>query len=622
MSVAGWSGRRRLILIIAAIAVVIVVVVAAVLVFVNNGNSAGSNSDNPPLSARDVANEFLDALIEDSAADAGQDTTNPAEAAEVIKQAHDALKPTTLTADNVTVSGKTVTYTLTWGFGPNRTWSDPSSFTMSQDKSGNWQVDWSPAILSPKLREHDQFALTEASTQTALPTVLGGDGTTLLAPTPVISVTLTPSAGGDLQQTAATLSAALSQFDPTITTQSIVSQAAAGNPTVIVNLRQGDFDKVKARISGLAGVTFPSKTELLGPTKNFGSAILPAIRAYASGQGTAQSVPLSVSIEHADGAPTEVVYSSAPGGSGAQPGTVTTTLNTKLQTAAETALGSMTHEAMAVLIQPSTGKILAVAENAPASSAGDNPLTSLYPPGSTFKIVTASAAFNQGKLTPQSSVACPGTTSIEGRTIQNEGQFDLGTTSVTTAFARSCNTTFSQVAAGLGPDDLPTTAKLFGLGVDYDIPNITTNTGKIASDSDTLARAEDGFGQGTDLVSVFGMALVAATAAHGSTPVPSLIAGQTTTSDTAPKQLSGSTVASLKTVMRAVVTSGTASDLAGINPPVYGKTGTAQFGDGSQSHGWFAGYQGDVAFAFLVVDAGSSSVAVSVAHEFLTNADK
>jgi cell division protein FtsI/penicillin-binding protein 2 len=113
------------------------------------------------------------------------------------------------------------------------------------------------------------------------------------------------------------------------------------------------------------------------------------------------------------------------------------------------------------------------------------------------------------------------------------------------------------------------------------------------------------------------MVLVAATAAHGSTPVPSLIAGKTTQSDTPPKPISPSTLTSLQTLMRAVVTQGTGAPLAAINPPVYGKTGTAQFGDGTHSHGWFAGYQGDLAFAFLVVDAGTSAVAVNVAGVFL-----
>ena len=71
--------------------------------------------------------------------------------------------------------------------------------------------------------------------------------------------------------------------------------------------------------------------------------------------------------------------------------------------------------------------------------------------------------------------------------------------------------------------------------------------------------------------------------------------------------------------MRAVVTSGTATDVARVSPPVYGKTGTAQFGDGSHSHGWFVGYQGDMAFAFLVIDGGSSKVAVQVANSFFAN---
>jgi cell division protein FtsI/penicillin-binding protein 2 len=70
-------------------------------------------------------------------------------------------------------------------------------------------------------------------------------------------------------------------------------------------------------------------------------------------------------------------------------------------------------------------------------------------------------------------------------------------------------------------------------------------------------------------------------------------------------------------MMRAVVTEGTATKLSEL-PDVRGKTGTAQFGDGERSHGWFVGYQGDVAFAVLIVGGGSSKPAVDVAHRFLT----
>jgi beta-lactamase class D len=606
LSIAGFSGRR-----------LAVVVAACGLV------AAGCSSTPSKPSAQDVANDFFTGLTHDLHSGA-QDTTNPTEAAKAIDGAHTALKPTTLVANNVDVSvnnnSASVTYTLDWGFGPNRTWHDASNFLMSQDKDGNWKVNWQPGIIAPKLQAGESLKLN-SNAQTELPTVLGGDGTTLMAPTQVISVTLTPSQAGDIQQAATALSAALSQFDPTITPQSIVSGAskAGSGSTTIVNLRQSDYLKVKPQIYSLPGVSFPSQTELLASTKTFGSAILPTIRTYANAQAS-RSAPLSVYIQQAGGTPGDVLYTSAS--TTAQPVPITTTLNTKLQTAAETALATVPLQAMAVVIQPSTGKILAVAENAAAGAAGDNPLTGLYPPGSTFKIVTASAAFNEGKLAPQQPIACPGTTTIEGKVIPNEGQFNLGTTPVSNAFAQSCNTTFSQVAAGLGPDDLPTTAKTFGIGVNYDMPNVVTNTGKITSDTDILARAEDGFGQGRDQVSPFGMVLVAATAEHGSTPVPSLIAGQTTRSDTPAKPISSSTLTSLQALMRAVVTDGTGKPLAGITPPIYGKTGTAQFGDGSQSHGWFVGYQGDMAFAFVLVDAGTSAPAVIVAGNFLANADR
>jgi cell division protein FtsI/penicillin-binding protein 2 len=75
----------------------------------------------------------------------------------------------------------------------------------------------------------------------------------------------------------------------------------------------------------------------------------------------------------------------------------------------------------------------------------------------------------------------------------------------------------------------------------------------------------------------------------------------------------------LRSMMRDVVTEGTATGLRGL-PDVRGKTGTAQFGDGTHSHGWFVGYQGDLAFAVLLTDAGSSKPAVEATDRFLTDA--
>jgi cell division protein FtsI/penicillin-binding protein 2 len=75
-------------------------------------------------------------------------------------------------------------------------------------------------------------------------------------------------------------------------------------------------------------------------------------------------------------------------------------------------------------------------------------------------------------------------------------------------------------------------------------------------------------------------------------------------------------LAQLRPMMRAVVTEGTARKLAG-RGEVYGKTGTAEYTDDGRAHGWFVGYRGDLAFAVLIVDGGSSAPAVDVADRFL-----
>jgi membrane peptidoglycan carboxypeptidase len=69
-------------------------------------------------------------------------------------------------------------------------------------------------------------------------------------------------------------------------------------------------------------------------------------------------------------------------------------------------------------------------------------------------------------------------------------------------------------------------------------------------------------------------------------------------------------------MMREVVTAGTAKAAAGAGQ-VFGKTGTAQFGDGSEATGWFVGYRGDVAFAVVLEKSNDSNPAVKLAAQFL-----
>ncbi|GAA3857342.1 hypothetical protein GCM10022243_23530 [Saccharothrix violaceirubra] len=300
----------------------------------------------------------------------------------------------------------------------------------------------------------------------------------------------------------------------------------------------------------------------------------------------------------------------------AEPGQVATiTIDPAIQSAAQQAVDSVPQDGALVAIQPSTGEILAIAQHGSGGAQSPVALTDRYEPGSTFKIVTAAAALNAGAVTTTTPVACPGTDTIGTRTISNEDKFDLGTVPLRRAFAASCNTSFAKLAADLPADALPDAASWFGLTSDYTIPGLTTNTGKIPSSPSVPERVESGIGQGRVQVTPFGMALVAATVANGSTPTPRLVRELPAEGGRATPPPAG-VVAALRTMMGDVVTGGTARELAPYGN-VRGKTGTAQFGDGTHSHGWFVGYQNDLAFAVLVVDGGSSKAAVAVTSRFL-----
>src|SRR5690606_17790974 len=130
--------------------------------------------------------------------------------------------------------------------------------------------------------------------------------------------------------------------------------------------------------------------------------------------------------------------------------------------------------------------------------------------------VTVSAALQAGGVNVDTVLPCPGRASIEGRTIPNDNGFDLGAVPLHTAFARSCNTTMAELGVRLPADGLTAAAAQLGLGVDYVTPGLTTVTGKVPAAQNPAQRVEASIGQGAVTASPFGMALVAASLAHGS----------------------------------------------------------------------------------------------------------
>jgi cell division protein FtsI/penicillin-binding protein 2 len=571
-------------------------------------------SDEPGPDA--VAKEFLATFAGGDTANASAKTDSAESARKLMDKVRGSLKPASVTSDVQKVDGgdgasATAQYTLTWDLGRNRRWTYAGDLELRKDGDA-WKVHWSPSVIHPKLAEQQSIAVQDL--QPTLAPVLDRDGEILLEPNQVVSVLLDRKKAGDLPAVAGKLAAALNGLDTSITQQSITDGATAtpeGQPYLVAALREGDYQEVKPLIYELPGVRFTSGPRLLANDKKFAPQLVPGIRKVVEDQVAGKAGWRVVTVDLA-GADVEELYARA-----AEPAqAITATLSHKTQNAAQAALASVPTSAMMVVIQPSTGEILAVAQNPPADKEGAIALSGRYPPGSTFKVITATAALESGKVTADTMVACPGTTTIDGRVIPNSGKFDKGTIPLHSAFAFSCNTTFAALAVDLPQDGLTNAARKLGIGVDFVVPGITTVTGSVPPASGKVERAEDGFGQGKVVTSPFGLALVVSTVATGTMPKPTLVRGAETKVDTTPEPVEAPVLDAVRAMMREVVTEGTAGTLEPYGD-VRGKTGTAQFGDGSHSHGWFAGYRGDLAFATLIVDAGDSGKAVQATARFL-----
>lgn len=580
---------------------------------------AGCGMINSGPSAHDVAAAFVTSFASGDNAAAAARTDNPAAARKLLDTTRAKLKPKSVSVSLGEVpepqndGPARASYDVTWDFGSGRIWTYRDAMQLVNGDKG-WQVRWSPSVIHPRLGAQQSLEFRETRPNPA--PVLDRDGGQLMGAEQLVQVNLDPAQVKDVPGLAGQLAPALAPVDPGITQQSIVDGAAKtphGQPYQVVTLRQADYDRVKPQIHNLPGLHFSAQSKVVSPERGFASPVLPGI-AKKMDEQIAGKAGWHVGIVNAAGQEVQPLFDKP-----AQPAdTLSSTLSQRVQRAAEQALAPVPQAAMIVALQPSSGDVLAVAQNAPADAQGSNPMTGQYPPGSTFKVITANAGLSAGKVGIDTPVQCPGKKVFNGRWVPNENEFDLGVVPLRTAFAQSCNTTFAQLSADLPADALTKSGKQLGVGDDFDMPGATTITGKIPPASELVQRAENGFGQGKVLTSPFGMALATASVARGSMPMPTLLKGTQTKANATPQPISPQTLDQLRPMMREVVLSGTAKALGG-SGEVFGKTGTAQFGDGTHSHGWFVGYRGDMAFAVLLTDAGSSAPAVQVARGFLGN---
>jgi peptidoglycan glycosyltransferase len=329
------------------------------------------------------------------------------------------------------------------------------------------------------------------------------------------------------------------------------------------------------------------------------------------------------------------------------------TIDGALQQVAWDALGD--HQGAVVAIQPQTGRILALVSK-PAYDPNllavhdtsqviktydalladeGNPLIDraitgdLYHPGSTFKLIVASAALDSGKFLPESTFPNPARLELplSTSTISNSGGGTCGpgeTVSIADALRLSCNIPFAELGAALGQDTLREYTKKFGFGEPLDIPMSVTPS-IFPKNLDAPGLMLSSFGQSDVRVTPLQMAMVSAAIANGgvmlqpnlvsSITAPDLSIIQSFQEEVFGNPISQETADLLSGLMVNNVANGAASNARIDGVDVGGKTGTAENGEGKPYTLWFTGFApaNDPQIAVAVVIENGTSFGNAVA---------
>jgi cell division protein FtsI/penicillin-binding protein 2 len=522
--------------------------------------------------------------------------------------------------------GYRATLTLT-GIGP---WSYEGAVELGPTSEG-WVVDWSPSLIYPRLADGDRLVVTRVWADRA--PILGTRGTTLVADRAVKVIGVVPQDITDLEMLLTELEA-VAGIPPEVVTTELERPGVQPDWFLPVGrMRVVDYVAVQGALEDLDGVLVRDETARLGPVADFadhflgttGEITAELLDRFGAPYAVGDVVGLSglelamepilagsprIEIRHVNqfGRVVEVLHEVPE----VSPNAVRTTLSIDVQIAAEAALEGVELPAALVVIDIATGEVRATASR--PLNEFDRALGGLYPPGSTFKVITATALLEAG-MRPADATECPDTVMIGGREFRNAGDLELGEITLREAFAASCNTTFADLAAGvLATGELDAAARRYGFNQDYGA-EITLNGGIFPDPPDLAGRAAAAIGQGQVLTSPLHMASVAAAAGGGVWRTPRLLE---TDPVEATDAIDPTTLGRLQRMMRSVVLEGTGTNAAVGGEEIYGKTGSAEFGEGDESHAWFIGFWRDLAFAVVVEGGGGGgAVAAPIAAAFV-----
>ena len=326
------------------------------------------------------------------------------------------------------------------------------------------------------------------------------------------------------------------------------------------------------------------------------------------------------------------------------------TIDPKIQQAAKDALGN--NRGAVVALDPKTGAVLAMVSNpsydpnALASHESEQVMQTwknlnadpsqpmvnrvisgnLYPPGSTFKLVTSAAALESGKYSAKSTLPGPAAMRLPLTNIKlpNDNHLPCGPNDTTTlkhALTISCNTAYAQLGMDLGDDALRKQAERFGFGDSLNVPMRVTPS-SFPSELNKPQLAMSSIGQYDVRVTPLQVAMISAAIANGGKQMkPYLVknvvdSSYDVISSTDPKvqatPISSNTASTLTDMMRSVVTDGSGKLAAVPGTEVAGKTGTAQGDTSKAADLWFTGFapakDPKIALAIVIENGGGQGV--------------
>ena len=335
---------------------------------------------------------------------------------------------------------------------------------------------------------------------------------------------------------------------------------------------------------------------------------------------------------------------------------VVTTLVPKLQEAAYKALGS--NKGAVVAMEPSTGRVLAMVskpdydpntvrsewDSLVADEGGNSALLNratqgLYPPGSTFKILTAMEYMRENPSFDKYRYECSGSDTFGGNVIRCYNGEQHGTVDLKSSLAHSCNGSFAHIGVGLNRKSYRKLCEAFGFNSSLGVKFVSSRSRFVLDEkSDTAEAAQTAIGQGKTTITPLQNALISATIANDGVMMTPYLVDHTESVDGhvvkkyEPQEkrtvISRKRANQVTRMMRSVVSDGTAAALRNLSYPVAGKTGTAEIDSEGTSHAWFVGFapaaDPKIAVSVIVEGAGTGSqyavpIAAKMLEEYLGN---